>query len=378
MNSEAAQHNVSQWDEIEALINRREFKRAEVLLAKISRDDSAEATQLRVNMYRAKLRLLMGRAHEALSLLKPEGAERLQGNAEYAELLADIYFQRYELANVGFADKADLQMAQHLYETILSAWSDYENRGWVHYQLGRVLLISAQPSEAEVHFRQALFEPSHIVTLTSFTYERLAYLHLYEHRRSDRALTFIDKALATYPASEPRGWMVQALILKSKICQYLNMNQALAVANEAHRLATARSARISRALVAESWLNMADLASRLRGREQHVVDCVHKFLQLSRNPLGVDVTWARAHEMLAEAHFALKHYAQALAAYQTMLEFNPYYPWISAIRLRMAECHLHLGQHAEAALRCQEVLADQDFQDNHRARALLAQAQQAI
>lgn len=367
---------MSSWDNVESLINQREFKRAEVLLSKISREDASAATLQRVNIYRAKLRLLMGRANEALSLLKE--TESPPDDAEYTELMADIYFQRYELANVGFADRADLLTAQQLYQQILALWPQYANRGWIHYQLGRLLLISGQSTEAEQHFHHALFEPSHIVTLTAFTYERLAYLYLYEYRQPDRALVFIDKALATYPASEPRSWMVQSLILKSKIYQYLNINQALAIAMDAHRMATMRSARVSRALVAESWFNIADIASRSRGREQYVIDCVQKFLQLSRSPLGVDVTWSRAHEMLAEAYFALKRYAQALAAYQTMLEFNPYYPWASAIRLRMAECYLHLNQRADAARVCEELLADQDFQDNHRARELLAQAQQVI
>lgn len=366
---------MSQWETVEALINQRDFKRAEVLLTKIVRQGTTPQTNTRAAVYRAKLRLLMGRANEALSILQGiEPPLPIRDKPEYAELLADIHFQRYELAIVGFADKADVQQAHDLYTHVLDQHPDYSNRGWVHYQLGRLLLISAQSLEAEFHFRQALFQPSHIVTLTAFVYERLAYVALYEYRVPSQALTFIDKAIATYPANEPRAWLVQALILKSKICQYISIDHALTVAHEAHRLATMRGSRMSRSLVAESWFTMADLASRSRGREKEVIEYVLKFLQLSRSPLGVDVTWSRAHEMLAESYFALKQYAQALAAYQTMLEFNPYYPWISAVRLRIAECYYHLRQYNDVIRLCEELLNDQDNQEAGRVRALLGQA----
>jgi tetratricopeptide (TPR) repeat protein len=369
---------LSQWESIEKLINQREFKRAEVMLAKLARQASTVETLEQAALYRAKLRLLMGRANEALSLLNSiEPPLPIKDVPEHAELLADIYFQRYEFAIVGFADKVDLQQAHDLYAHVLEHHPQYPNRGWVHYQLGRLLLISAQSLEAESHFRQALFQPSHIVTLTSFVYERLAYVALYEHRNPVQALTFIDKAIATYPSNEPRAWVVQSLILKSKICQYLDINQALSVAQEAHKLATMRGSRMGRALVAESWFTMADLASRSRGREKEVIEYVLKFLQLSRSPLGVDVTWSRAHEMLAESYFALKQYPQALAAYQTMLDFNPYYPWLSAVRLRIAECHFHMRQYHDAIRLCEELLSDSESQESRRARTLLDQALQA-
>jgi len=368
---------LSQWENVEALINQRNFKRAEVLLSKLTRIHESPEIAQKAAVYRAKLRLLMGRPNEALNLLDAVGlASAPDAAPDYIELVADSYFQRYELAIVGFADKTDLQNAHDIYSRILDEHPQYANRGWIHYQLGRLLLISAQTFEAEHHFKQALFQPSHLVTLTAFTYERLAYVALYEHRSPLQALTFVDKAIATYPANEPRAWLVQALILKSKICQYIDLNQAISVARQAHQLATSRGSRVGRPLIAESWFTMADLASRSKGREREVIEYALKFLQLSRSPLGVDVTWSRAHEMLAESYFALKSYDQALTAYQTMLDFNPYYPWISAVRLRMAECYYHLGQPLKAIRLCEDLINDPECQEKERARQLLSKARQ--
>lgn len=363
------------WLELEKLVNNRDFKRAEVLIAKRLRTVGTSDEKRQTLVYRAKLRLLIGRPNEALADLREANSDTVQTSSpEYLELLADAYFQQYELATVGFSEKNDLKLAQEAYTTIIQKYPEYSNRGWIHYQLGRLLLISALPVEAELHFRNALFEPSYLTTLTAFCYERLAYVSLHDLRTPRQALIYIDKAIATYPGKEPCQWLVQSLLLKSKIYQSIDLSQSLISAKEAHQIASKRGSGVAKSIIAETVLTVADVASGSRGLEHDVIEHAQHFLQLSRTPVGIDVTWARVHEMLGDSFLAQQRYKQAITAYQQMLQFNPYHPWDNAVKIRIAYCHYYLKSYAQAVELTLQIVTDDDTTDYATAYELLAYA----
>lgn len=363
------------WLELETLINNRDFKRAEVLIAKRLKSAQTSIDRGPALIYRARLRLLMGRPNEALVDIREADLNASEtAGASYLELLADVHFQQYELATVGFSDKADLTIAHESYKGIVQGHPDYENLGWVHYQLGRLLLISADPTASEQQFRAALFQPSHLPTLTAFCYERIAFIALYEQRSYRQALTYIDKAIATYPAQEPRQWLVQALLLRSKIYQYLDLSLALESARNACQLASLRGSGVPKAMTAEAVLAVAELSSRSRGLERDVIEYGQQFIQLSRPPVGIDVTWSRVHELLGDAFTTQGRYEQAISAYQHMLQHNPYHPWDNAVKIQMAQCYYQIANYTRAVELAQQVLTDTDSNEYAAAYELLAYA----
>src|SRR5205085_1961734 len=94
------------------------------------------------------------------------------------ELLADAYFSRFELAPVGFAERADADKARSIYAAIAKTDPTYENLGWVMYQWGRVLLSENKTDEAATKFQEALLKPSAMPSLTALCYERLGFVQL--------------------------------------------------------------------------------------------------------------------------------------------------------------------------------------------------------
>src|SRR5690606_11894278 len=124
---------------------------------------------------------------------------------EVRELLADVHFARFELAPLGFADRADADQALALYRALIQEQPDYPNRGWVSYQTGRVLLSENEAGEAVEMFRAALDEPSWIASLRSLCYERLGFVELFERRNPAGALPDLAQALETYPRGQSSG-----------------------------------------------------------------------------------------------------------------------------------------------------------------------------
>ena len=72
------------------------------------------------------------------------------------------------------------------------------------------------------------------------------------------------------------------------------------------------------------------------------------YIQISKKPLGIDVTWSRIHEMLGDAYFASNQLQTAVAAYQAALQFNPYTPWEISLHYRIARTYYQLGEYEKA------------------------------
>ncbi len=344
---------------VDDLLNKRDVKRAEVLIARYLRTDLSTLERAQLLIARARVRLLSARVDDALEDLN--GARALMPDEfetpPTLELLADCHFARFELASVGFADRADTAQALDGYERILTQFPEYANRGWIYYQRGRVLLTDNRIDDAAACFQGALLAPSTVPALTAYAYERLGFVAFYERRNSERALSFLDKAVATYPMGEDRSWLVHVHTLRSRVLREMRQyTAAVEAANTAIAAATAEG----KAGLPDALLIAAETLARIEGREKEVIAHLQQYLQITKKPLGIDVTWSRVHEMLGDAYYQINQPQNAVAAYQAALQFNPYTPWELSLHYRIARTLYQLGDYERAIQAIQRLLKAAD------------------
>jgi tetratricopeptide (TPR) repeat protein len=366
---------------IDTLLAKREIRKAEVLIAKLLRLDPAHSERVQLLTRRARTRLLNARPDDAIDDLLSIRTEN-DDSPSLLELLGDCYFERFELASVGFADRQDTVQAERAYREILDRFPDYDNAGWVYYQLGRVLLTQRQIEPATSCFQQALLNPSHLSALTAFCYERLGFIAFYETRDLNKALTFLSKAVDTYPASESRIWLVQVHILKSRVLREMRRYEMALQAAETALTVASESGPEHKTALAEALLTTGELLSDMGGREKDVVACLQQFLQITKKPLGVDVTWSRVHEMLGETYFRLEQHESAVSAYYAALQFNPDHPWETSIYYRIARSYYqqHAYEKSIEAIRHMLKAAETEGQavNDYRVYDILGNAQFAL
>ncbi len=336
---------MEQFYSIDELLNKRDVKRAEILIARSLRADLSVQERARLLIARARARLFNARVDDALEdlhaarTLLPEDFQTPQT----LELLGDTHFARFELASVGFADRNDTIQALRAYDTILQDYPSYNNRGWVFYQRGRVLLTENRIDEALDEFQNALLSQSTVQALTAYCYERLGFVASYERREFARALDFLNKAIATYPAGEDRRWLVSIHTLKSRVLREMQQyDAAVEAANTAINLAAGTEGKAG---LADALLTTAEMLALLPGRERDVINHLQHYIQISKKPLGIDVTWSRIHEMLGDAYLSSSQMQTAVAAYQAALQFNPYTPWEISLHYRIARAFYQLGEY---------------------------------
>ncbi|NWF69678.1 MAG: tetratricopeptide repeat protein [Chloroflexi bacterium] len=349
---------------IEGLLTKREIKKAEILIAKHLRVDLVLSERLALLTLRARARLLSARQEDALADLQEIAAlsPAQRQSAAFQELYADCRFARFELASVGFADRNDATEARTAYRTIIKAFPDYENLGWVYYQLGRVLLTSNEVNEALHCFQQALLTPSTLSALTAYCYERLGFVAFYEERNLNKAYSFLNRAIDTYPGSEDRAWLVQLHLLRSRVLRDMRQSEAALKAAENAVAIAASAGSENRSSLAEALFTAGELMLELEGRERDAINLLQQFIQISKKPLGVDVTWSRLHEMLGDAHFRQSQYEEAVAAYRSALQFNPYHPWEISLYYRIA-CSYYQQRDYENAVRAVQRLFETAAQE---------------
>src|SRR5215213_2482578 len=108
----------------------REFKKAEILLARLLRAGLPAPAHQQALLVRARTRLLSGRPSEALDDLKAANVlENVDQPPPVLEIVADCLLSRFEQALVGFADRGDVQQALVLYDTLEREHPTYENLG---------------------------------------------------------------------------------------------------------------------------------------------------------------------------------------------------------------------------------------------------------
>jgi tetratricopeptide (TPR) repeat protein len=327
-------------DQLKAIrenLDKRDVRKAEVLIARLLRRGLNNQQRAHVLFHRARARLLSARPDEAIDDLQAvRAADSAFEEPAVLELIGDCYFSRFELATVGFADRTDTLQAEQIYREIVHRFPDYQNLGWVYYQLGCVLATQMSIEQAIACFQQALLSPSHLAPLTAFCYERLGYISFYELRDLNKALAFLNKAVDTYPSQENRTWLVQVHLLRSRVLrERRSYDLALRAADAAIVVAMEGGAE-NKSGLAEALLTAGEFLSEIGGRDKEVIEHFQHFLQTAKKPLGVDVTWARVHEMLGDAHLRLGQFESAIAAYQSVLQYNPDYPWEVSLYYRMA------------------------------------------
>ncbi|MFQ3568079.1 MAG: tetratricopeptide repeat protein [Aggregatilineales bacterium] len=339
-----------QLGEIDDLLRRREIKKAEVLIAKCLRQHLTPYERARTLLARGRVRLIGGRIDDALDdVEKARSLSVSEFNHPAAlELLADIHFARFELASVGFADRGDTALALQLYERILADYPEYDNLGWVLYQKGRVLLTEGHIDEAVGCFEQALSGSSRIEALNAYCYERLGFVAYYEHRKLETALDYVDRAVHAYPVDQPRSWLVQVHTLRARILHKLGQHQGALDAIQTGLNVAASAGSEGRLGLADAAFAAAEIASEMPGYENDLIEYIRLFFQNSSKPLGLDVTWSRAYEMLGTAQMSIGQPAAALASFRSALGYNQYHPWELMIYFRMACCHYQCGSYEDA------------------------------
>jgi tetratricopeptide (TPR) repeat protein len=367
---------------IDRYLSKRDVRKAEVMIARWLRSELSAADRAKALISRARVRLFSGRIDDALDdlskarALNPDEVETPAAQ----ELRGDCHFARFELASLGFADRQDTAQALEAYETILTRAPQYDNIGWVHYQRGRVLLTENRIEEAVACFHEALLSPSTIPALTAYCYERLGFAAFYEMRDPRRAVGFLNKAIATYPASEERRWLAQAHTLLSRVLREVGEQQASREAAES-AVAIASIAE-GKAGLADALLSAAETLSYVDSGERDVISYLQQFIQITRKPLGIDVTYSRVYEMLGDAYFKTGQHQSAVASYQNALQFNPYHPWEQSIYYRIARSCYQMGEYERAIQSIERLmqLAEADGQTIHDYRVfnVLGNAQYAL
>lgn len=332
---------MKEFQQIETLINGREVKKADVIIARLMRLNPSTDDMANLFIFRARTRLLAGRPDDAIDdlssaqKLKPELVTQ---SDQFLELWGDAHFSRFELASVGFADRSDTSRALQAYEQLLRQKPDYSNIGWIRYQQGRIYLTQNNAIRAEECFHDALISPSHIRYLTAYCYERLGFIAFYEYRDIKRALAFLDRATDTYPHTEDTYWLVQINILRSRIYN-VSGDSDLALKSAEVALKLASSSHTGKGSMSEAILNITELLSSLQGHDRQALAYLEQFTQQTKRPPGADVTWSRVYEMMGNAHFALGQYDNAISDYITALQFNPDHPWELSLYQQIARCH---------------------------------------
>jgi len=172
-----------------------DVKQAEIMIARGLRASGLDgAGRSALLLRRARVRLYSEKPDEALADLREALAlvPALADLPDVRELRADVHFARFELAPLGFADRADADHAFAAYVELSADEPDYANRGWVLYQTGRVLLSANRVAEAIAQFETALDAPSWVASLRSLCYERLGFIDLFENRNPAAALAHFE------------------------------------------------------------------------------------------------------------------------------------------------------------------------------------------
>lgn len=365
--------------EVEQARQARDFKKVETLFARWLKMPLNHPERARALMLRAQIRLQVGRTENALEDLREALSldPALAQDPHALEIEADSIFQQFELAAIGFTDKASLHMAKERYEQIVKNYPHYENMGWVLYQLGRIALIQGNANVAQQQLTAALFKPSPLKTLTSYCFERLAFLAFYEQRDYAQAQTLIQKAIDTYPAQEAPTWMLQAYLFLARIQQTHNPDAALSTMKSVRTLANTIQ-NLPKTLHAEVLFTLAEVLSQRPNAEREVIENLQAFLQISKSPIGVDVTYGRVYEMLGNAFYSLQRYEQALNAYQMALHYNPYHPWEEAIKYRISQLYYLLQNYQKTIQTIEQMLSGELLEVDYRLYEILGNAHFAL
>lgn len=322
-----------------------DIRKAEVLIARHLRSDNLPSdARAQILLRRAQARLLSERPDDALEELQTVLAIQpgLTKQPTVKMLLGDIYFSRFMLAEFGFADRNNTEIALQYYNDIFENHPHFDQSGWLYYQRGRIYLSEDRVNEAIEEFSVGLDYSNRPPALHAYCHERLGFIYLFEKRDPQTALAYFDKAVHLYPSNSNAGWIVQVHILRSRALKELdNYEAALAAASQALNSIDPTASDYRRTLT-EAYLAVGEVLALIPEREAEAIEHLVHFLQNSKRPLGVDVTWSRVYETLGDLSLKLERYEQAIESYQFSLQYNPYHPWEVNIHYQIARCYYRM------------------------------------
>ena len=356
-----------QLQAIDTVLEQNDLRRAEVLIAKQLRSDNLSGDlRAQILLRRVRARLLSERPDDALEELQtvlaiqPDYRKRVQVKT----LLGDIYFSRFMLAEFGFADRSNTDLALEYYDDIIAHHSHYELLGWVYYQRARVYLTKGNIEVAYIDLISALDHQNNPAVLHAYCYERLGFIELFEKRNSETALTYFAQAIEHYPEGHSAAWLVQVHISQSRAFRELEQNDnALKAALAAFNSLDPTVADF-REILTEAHLAVGEALAIIPKREAEAIDHLLQFLQNSKRPLGMDVTWSRVYETIGNLSLKLERYDQAIEAYQSSLTFNPYHPWEINIHYQIARCYYRMRAY-EKVITAIEQMQQTATEENH-------------
>ena len=335
---------------VREMLNQDKAKKAEAFVSRLLRTEPSTTQVAQLLALRARAHLLNANPEQGLKDLQQlqNIAPDVFNQPQTQETLADCYLARFELSAIGFTDRTYLTKAQETYQALLENHPNYENSGWILYQYGRSWLASDNITRAVSSFQKALNNPSKSPTHKANCYERLGYIEFYHHRNFERALELLNLALAVYPNGADPTWLVQLHLQRARILQATNQPEAMIqVVSTAIKIAV-EDLQQDRPFISDTLFTSAELVAAVPGFEQRAVALLERFVQISPRPVGINVTWSRAYEMMGDLYFELGRYDAATAAYSTALQFNPYHPWGVSVYYRMAKSQYQQGNYAEA------------------------------
>lgn len=333
-----------QLETIDRILNSGDIRKAEITIAKMLRSELDADIRAQLLVRRSRARLLGGRPDDALEEIQTVFAIQpsFEEMPEVKTLLGDIYFSRFILAEIGFADRNDADLALKYYEDIINRDPHFKQRGWVFYQRGRIYLSEDRVEEAIADFEEGLQKDNNPPYLHAYCHERQGFIYFFEKRQPEIALQHFDDALSVYPAGENAAWLVQVHISRSRVLREIgDYENALDAASQA-LTSLDPSAADFRQTLTEAHLAVGEVLALLPNREAEAIDHLLQFLQTSKRPLGVDVTWSRVYETLGNLSLKLDRYEQAIEAYQASLNYNPYHPWEVNLHYQIARCYYRM------------------------------------
>lgn len=370
---------------IDEALETGDVRKAEVTIARLLRsDDISSDLRAHLLLRRAQARLLGGRPDDALEELQTVLALQpsFANQAEAKVLLGDIYFARFVLAEFGFADRANTDIAREYYEEVIANYELFERQGWVYYQRGRIYLSEGRVDEAVSDFETGLEKQNSPTYLHAYCNERLGFIYLFEKREPENSLRYFDQAIRMYPGGQSAEWLVQVHISRSRALRDMSQYDAALEAAEAALNSLDTAAPDFRRTLTEAHLAVGEVLALIPNREAEAIEHLLHFLQNSKRPLGVDVTWSRVYETLGDLSLKLERYEQAIEAYQASLQYNPYHPWEVNIHYQIARCYYRMRAYERVITSIEKMkrAADQENQviSDYRVFYVLANAYFAL
>jgi tetratricopeptide (TPR) repeat protein len=348
--------------DIDEALAARDVKRAIVAITRSLKTNQSKEDRAQLLFRRARARLLDARPDDALEDVETGLALHGKSSPDIRVLQGDIHFARFELAPVGFADRVDTESALEYYQEVARVHATWPQIAWVYYQMGRIQLSQNEIQQAIAQFHAALNAPSDPPNIHALACERLGFIELFENRQPENALAYFNRARELYVDTGDTSWLVQLYIRISRA--HLELEQHEAGLNAARRaLREIQNGSMNdRALLPEAHMAMADIQAAMHGHEAEAVEHYLRFLQSSKRPPGIDVTWSKVHETIGALSFRQENYQQAINAYKKALELNPYHPWEINLHYQIARCHYRMRayEHAVDSVEKMQATAEQE------------------